>query len=81
MAKILHVGGAKKSFSELVSFGHTVDTVQNGMIALSALSIHHYDTVIIEDELPLLTPAKLIYEINALSRRFPIIAIIRKDVR
>ncbi len=81
MAKILHVGGSQKSFPELSPFGHSVDTVQNGMIALSALSTHHYDVVVIEDELPLLNPAKLIFEINALSGRFPIIALIRKDER
>jgi len=81
MAKILHVGGSKKSFPELIPFGHSVDTVQNGMIALSALSIDHYDVVVIEDELPLLTPAKLIFEINALSGRFPIIALIRNEYR
>ncbi len=81
MAKILHVGGTKKSFPELTPFGHSVDTVQNGLIALSALSLHNYDVVVIEDELPLLSPAKLIYEINSLSGRFPIIALIRKDER
>ncbi|MBT4154417.1 MAG: sigma-54-dependent Fis family transcriptional regulator [Candidatus Marinimicrobia bacterium] len=81
MAKILHVGGTKKSFPELTPFGHSVDTVQNGLIALSALSLHNYDVVVIEDELPLLSPAKLIYEINSLSGRFPIIALIRKNER
>lgn len=81
MAKILHVGGVKKSFPELSQFGHQVNTIQNGMMALSTLSIHHYDVVIIEDELPLLTSAKLIFEINALSDRFPIISLIRKDSR
>jgi len=81
MAKILHVGGTKKSFPELTPFGHSFDTVQNGLIALSALSLHNYDVVVIEDELPLLSPAKLIYEINSLSGRFPIIALIRKDER
>ena len=81
MAKILYVGGTKKSLPELSQFGHQVDTVQNGMIALSALSLHHYDAVVIEDELPLLKPTRLINEINSLPDRFPIIALIRNDIR
>jgi two-component system response regulator AtoC len=81
MANILHVGGVKKSFPELAPYGHKVDTVQNGMIALNMLTLHHYDVVVIEDELPLLSPAKLIYEVHSFSERFPIIALIRNDKR
>ena len=40
-----------------------LDYVQNGMIALSAVQTGSFDAVIIEDQLPLMTPSRLIKEL------------------
>ena len=59
-----------------------IDAVQNGMIALNALSdrANKYSAVIIEDQLPLMDPSNLIKQLEHYSKT-PVIAIIRSDKR
>ena len=62
MINILYVGGDKKDIPQLSGTSANVDYVQNGMIALSAIQTQDFDAVIIEDQLPLMTPTRLIDE-------------------
>ena len=64
------------------SIGKKIDAVQNGMIALNALSDseNRYSAVIIEDQLPLMDPSNLIKQLEHYSKT-PIIAIVRSDKR
>ena len=81
MLDILFVGGDKKDISNLKELPLNVDQVQNGMIALSALNTEYYDGVIIHDNLPLLTPDRLITEIREIDKFIPIFTIIISDQR
>ncbi len=81
MLDILFVGGSKKDVSILNELPLNVDQVQNGMIALSALNTEHYDGVIIHDNLPLLSPDRLIKEIRELDKFIPIFTSIISDDR
>ncbi|SVB70285.1 uncharacterized protein METZ01_LOCUS223139, partial [marine metagenome] len=65
MATILYVSGYQKEFPELLSTGKQVDWVQNGMIAISAVQSNPTNAVIIEDNLPLMTPTRLIQELTS----------------
>ena len=81
MAKILYVSGNQRDFPELRSAGRNIDTVQNGMIALSAVQSNPINTVIIEDNLPLMTPTRLIQELVSIQPNLPIISVIRSEER
>ncbi|MFL0778327.1 MAG: hypothetical protein AB8A46_08985, partial [Prochlorococcus sp.] len=79
MIKVLLVGGNKRGISQLSGSDVHVDYVQNGMIALSAAQTQEFDTIIIEDQLPLMTPMRLIQELISINSTVPVIGIIRSD--
>ena len=81
MIKVLYVGGKEVSIPELQGKNVHVDYVQNGMIALSAVQTSDFDAVIIEDELPLMTPNRLIKELTQTGVGMPVIGLIRSDER
>ena len=81
MINILYVGADKRSIPQLSGTDANVDYVQNGMIALSAIQTQDFDTVIIEDRLPLMTPSRLIDEFISLKMGIPVISVIRSDER
>ena len=82
MDPILYVGDAFDIKQVLNESGKKIDAVQNGMIALNALSDseNKYSAVIIEDQLPLMDPSNLIKQLEHYSKT-PIIAIVRSDKR
>ena len=51
------------------------------MIALSAVQTGNFDAVIIEDQLPLMTPTRLIQEFVTLQSSIPLISVVRSDER
>ena len=63
MLDVLFVGGNKNETAPLDDLTINIDQVQNGMIAISAVQSGDFDAVIIEDELPLMTPSRLIKEL------------------
>ena len=79
---ILYVGDSSDVKNILVESNKKIDAVQNGMIALNALSDseNRYSAVIIEDQLPLMDPSNLIKQLEHYSKT-PVIAIIRSDKR
>ena len=81
MINILYVGADKRSIPQLSGTDTNVDYVQNGMIALSAIQTQNFDTVIIEDQLPLMTPSRLINEFISLKMGIPVISVVRSDER
>lgn len=82
MDPILYVGDSFDIKQVLNESGKKIDAVQNGMIALNALSDseNKYSAVIIEDQLPLMDPSNLIKQLEHYSKT-PIIAIVRSDKR
>jgi len=82
MDPILYVGDSFDIKQVLNESGKKIDAVQNGMIALNALSdsANKYSAVIIEDQLPLMDPSNLIKQLEHYSKT-PIIAIVRSDKR
>ena len=82
MDPILYVGDSFDIKQVLNESGKKIDSVQNGMIALNALSDseNKYSAVIIEDQLPLMDPSNLIKQLEHYSKT-PIIAIVRSDKR
>ena len=82
MDPILYVGDSFDIKQVLNESGKKIDAVQNGMIALNALSDseNRYSAVIIEDQLPLMDPSNLIKQLEHYSKT-PIIAIVRSDKR
>ena len=81
MINILYVGGDKKDIPQLSGTSADVDYVQNGMIALSAIQTQDFDAVIIEDQLPLMTPTRLIDESISLKMGIPVISVVRSNER
>ena len=79
MIKVLLVGGNKQGIPQLSGTDIHVDYVQNGMIALSAAQTQEFDIIIIEDQLPLMTPMRLIKELISINSTVPVIGIIRSD--
>ena len=79
MIKVLFVGGNKQGIPQLSGTDIHVDYVQNGMIALSAVQTQDFDTIIIEDQLPLMTPMRLIKELVSIDSTVPVIGLIRSD--
>ena len=81
MLDILYVGGERKDTSVIKDLPVTLDHVQNGMIALSALRTEQYDGIVIHDNLPMLTPNRLVKEIRGLNRHIPIFNLIESESR
>ena len=81
MLDILYVGGERKDTSVIKDLPVTLDHVQNGMIALSALRTEQYDGIVIHDNLPMLTPNRLVKEIRGLNRHIPIFNLIESEPR
>jgi len=79
---ILYVGDSLDIKQIINESNKKIDAVQNGMIALNALSdsANKYSAVIIEDQLPLMDPSNLIKQLEHYSKT-PIIAIVRSDKR
>ena len=82
MDTILYVGDSYDVKEVLSGSDRSIDAVQNGMIALNALSdsANKYSAVIIEDQLPLMDPSNLIKQLEHYSKT-PVIAIVRSDKR
>jgi len=81
MINVLYVGGKNQSIPELLNRSVHVDYVQNGMIALSAIQTGEFDAVIIEDQLPLMTPSRLIQELFTTNSTIPLISVVRSNER
>ena len=79
---VLYVGDSFDIKQTVAESDKKIDAVQNGMIALNALSdrANKYSAVIIEDQLPLMDPSNLIKQLEHYSKT-PVIAIIRSDKR
>ena len=74
---ILYVGGKEINIPQLSEMNVNLDYVQNGMIALSAVQTGTFDAVIIEDQLPLMTPTRLIKELVSVDPNTPVIGVVR----
>mgnify|MGYP001416776226 FL=1 len=81
MINALYVNGAKSILPGIKEAGINLDHVQNGMIAISAVQSGDFDAVIIEDELPLMTPSRLIKELFKTNRAIPIVTLVRSEKR
>ena len=77
MINILYVGGKEINIPQLSEMNVHLDYVQNGMIALSAVQTGSFDAVIIEDQLPLMTPSRLIKELVSVDPNTPVIGVVR----
>jgi Response regulator containing CheY-like receiver, AAA-type ATPase, and DNA-binding domains len=75
MMNILYVGGKEINIPQLSEMNVNLDYVQNGMIALSAVQTGTFDAVIIEDQLPLMTPSRLIKELVSVDPNTPVIGV------
>jgi len=81
MISVLFVGGKDKIIPQFKNLPVKVDYVQNGMIALNALQTSSYESVIIANKLPMLTPSRLIQEIRKINFYIPIFCFISDDNR
>ena len=81
MMNVLYVGGKNQSIAMLSDMDVHLDYVQNGMIALSAIQSDEFDSVIIEDKLPLMTPSRLIQELFSTDSAIPLISIVNSKER
>ncbi len=81
MINVLYVGGREINIPQLSGKNVHLDYVQNGMIALSAVQSGDFDAVIIEDQLPLMTPGRLLQELVSTQDGIPVISIVRGDQR
>ena len=81
MINVLYVGGKEVSIPQLSGMDVHLDYVQNGMIALSAVQTGGFDAIVLEDQLPLMTPTRLIKELMEVDPNIPIISIVRSRDR
>ena len=81
MINALYVSGSRHSLPALSEASISLDYVQNGMIALSAVQTGDFDAILIEDELPLMDPSRLIQELFKTNATIPIIALVRSSKR
>ena len=81
MINVLYVGGKEVNITVLSGMNVNLDYVQNGMIALSAIQTDNFDAVIIEDQLPLMTPTRLIQELTNAQTHTPVICVVRSEQR
>ena len=65
MDPVLYVGDSYDIKKILNDSGKDIDAVQNGMIALSAIQTQDYNVAIIENQLPLMKPNRLIKEFRS----------------
>ena len=72
-----YVGGKETNIPQLSDMNAQLDYVQNGMIALSAVQTGDFDAVVIEDQLPLMTPSRLLKELTAVDPNSPLISVVR----
>ena len=79
--KVLYVGGKPEIIPKIPNSEIKIDHVQNGMIALSAIQTQDYDVTIIENNLPLMKPTRLIKEFKSQKLDIPVICIVRDDLR
>ena len=77
MMNVLYVGGKETNISRLTEMNVNLDYVQNGMIALSAVQTGSFDAVVIEDQLPLMTPSRLLKELVEVDANTPVISVVR----
>ncbi len=77
MINVLYVGGKEVSIPQLAGSDVNLDYVQNGMIALSAIQTGDFDAIMMEDQLPLMTPSRLLKELVATNPIVPVISIVR----
>ena len=81
MIKVLYVGGKELSIPELSGMSVHLDYVQNGMIALSAVQTGDFDAIVIEDQLPLMTPTRLLQELLSVNSEIPVVSVVRTNER
>ena len=81
MIKVLYIGGDSNVIPKISDSEIKIDHVQNGMIALSAIQTQDYNVVIIENQLPLMKPNRLIKEFRSQKLEVPLICIVRDDPR
>ena len=81
MINVLYVGGKEINIPHLSGMSVNLDYVQNGMIALSALQTGKFDAIILEDQLPLMTPSRLLKELVSVNAGIPVIGIVRGEDR
>ncbi len=81
MISVLFVGGKDKVIPQFENLPVKVDYVQNGMIGLNALQTSSYESIIIANKLPMLTPSRLIREIRKINLYIPIFCFISDDKR
>ena len=81
MINVLYVGGKEINIPQLSGKNVHLDYVQNGMIAMSAVQSGDFDAVIIEDQLPLMTPSRLLKELVSTQNNIPVISILRGEQR
>ena len=81
MISVLYVGGKEVNLPQLSGMNVHLDYVQNGMIALSAIQTGDFDAVIIEDQLPLMDPSRLIKELVNAKPGIPVISVVRGNER
>ena len=81
MISVLYVGGEPGKLPKVTDSQIKTDHVQNGMIALSAIQTQGFDIVVIENQLPLMKPTRLIKEFQKLKLDVPVICIVRDDNR
>jgi transcriptional regulator with PAS, ATPase and Fis domain len=81
MISVLFVGGKDKVIPQFDNLPVKVDYVQNGMIALNALQTSSYESIIIANKLPMLTPSRLIQELRKINPYIPIFCFISDDKR
>ena len=81
MIKVLYIGGDSNVIPKMSDSEIKIDHVQNGMIALSAIQTQDYNVAIIENQLPLMKPTRLIKEFRSQKLEVPLICIVRDDPR
>ncbi len=81
MINVLYVGGNNPQLNSFSNKEISFDYVQNGMIALSAVQSNEMDAVIVEDDLPLMTPSRLVQELFHTNKIVPIISVVRSHKR
>jgi DNA-binding response OmpR family regulator len=56
--------------------GYQVDTAENGLVALHSLNTDHYDLLIIEEEMSMVTGLKLVKELRSEDIMVPVILVL-----
>jgi DNA-binding response OmpR family regulator len=56
--------------------GYQVDTAENGLVALHSLNTDHYDLLIIEEEMPMVTGLELVKKLRSNDMMLPVIMVL-----